>query len=418
MTVTNKNVFKDSRYICYVKQPVKFLKPRLAKLDIELTERCNNRCIHCYINQPENEPEIAACEMSTVFVKDILRQATELGCLTVRFTGGEPLLRKDFVDLYLYARRLGLRVAIYTNARLITVKLAELFARIPPREPIEVSVYGMRPASYDQVAAVPGAFEQFWQGIILLRQYRVPFIVKQSLLPQNRDELQEFTAFAAAIPQMNGHNPGFTMNFDLRTRRDNEAKNRFIKRLRISPQDTLAMLTREPDKYIAEMREFARKFMRPSGDLLFCCGAGLGGACVDAYGQVQMCMLLRHPSTVYPLEISRSRQKKRQTKLSPLKYALNEFFPRIRRIRAANPEYLNRCAVCFLKGLCEQCPAKSWQEHGTIDTPVEYLCQLAHTQAAWLGLVSAGEKAWELSSESWQARLNAFIHGAAKGPLP
>jgi sulfatase maturation enzyme AslB (radical SAM superfamily) len=54
-------------------------------------------------------------------------------------------------------------------------------------------------------------------------------------------------------------------------------------------------------------------------------------------------------------------------------------------MRARNPEYLRRCARCFLKGFCEQCPAKSWSEHGNLDTPVEYLCEVAHAQARYMG---------------------------------
>ena len=381
----------------------------LSQLDIELTDRCNNACIHCYINQPEEDANARAREMETDFVKDVLKQAADLGCLTVRFTGGEPLLREDFQEIYLFARRLGLRVILFTNARLITPELAQLFARTPPGQPIEVSVYGMHAFSYDAVTATKGAFDDFWRGIELLRQYSIPFIVKQSLLPQNREEIPEFEAFAASLPGMD-QKPGYAMNFDLRARQDNPAKNRFIKSLRITPEETLAMLTREPEKYRKGMREFASKFMCPPGDLLFDCGAG-HGACIDAYGNAQMCMLLRHPHTVYSLHPDPNRTEQATPDLPPLKFALTEFFPRLRQLRATNPEYLRRCAVCFLMGLCEQCPAKSWEEHGTLDTPVEYLCQVAHAQARYLGLVAENENGWELAPAIWQARLKAFTTG-------
>jgi MoaA/NifB/PqqE/SkfB family radical SAM enzyme len=393
----------DEINIFHTKQPL------LSQLDLELTERCNNACIHCYINQSEYDLAAHNGEMDTAYVKDVLKQAADLGCLTVRFTGGEPLLRKDFPEIYLFARHLGLRVTLFTNARLITPDLAQLFARTPPGQPIEVSVYGMHAASYDAVAATRGAFYEFWLGVELLRQYNIPFIVKQSLLPQNRDEIPEFEAFAASLPGMD-QKPGYAMNFDLRARRDNPTKNRFIKSLRITPEETLAMLTRDPEKYRKEMREFASKFMRPPGDKLFECGAGQG-ACIDAYGNAQMCMLLRHPETIHPLHAEPDRTEQATPDLSPLKYALTEFFPRLRQMRAANPEYLRRCAVCFLKGLCEQCPAKSWEEHGTLDTPVEYLCQVAHTQARYLGLVAENENAWELDRETWRARLKSFTTG-------
>ena len=76
-----------------------------------------------------------------------------------------------------------------------------------------------------------------------------------------------------------------------------------------------------------------------------------------------------------------------------------EYFKNLKEMKATNPEYLKRCAVCFLKGFCEQCPAKAWAEHGTLDTPVEYLCAVAHAQAHWLGWLKDGDKAWEVEKK-------------------
>ena len=64
----------------------------------------------------------------------------------------------------------------------------------------------------------------------------------------------------------------------------------------------------------------------------------------------------------------------------------------------------------FLKGLCEQCPAKSWMEHGTLDTPVEYLCDVAHAQARYLGLIGDSEKAWEVTNG--KERVERFASGS------
>ena len=375
-------------------------------IDIELTERCNYSCIHCYINKPENSSNLQAREMSTAFIKDVLRQSADLGCLSVRFTGGEPLLREDFIELYVFTRRLGMSVTLFTNGSLIDEELCKLFNEIPPGKPISISVYGMHSQSYDAVVARHGAFKEFWHGINLLIDHDIPFTVKASLLPQNKHEMAEFETFAASIRWMD-HKPSYSMNFDLRARRDNPQKNRYIKSLRLSPQETLSVLSRNPEKYFQGMRQFAKKFMGHPSDKLFSCGAGYG-TCIDAYGNAQMCMLLRHPDTVYSLDPEKHRQNHPETDLSALEYALKVFFPKTREMYATNQAYLNRCAKCFLKGFCEQCPAKSWEEHGTLDTPVEYLCEVAHEQARYLGLVKEGEKAWRLPKEIWQERLKSF----------
>jgi len=367
-------------------------KPLLGHLDIELTERCNNDCIHCCINLPMGDSAAREREMTTEETKRILTEAAALGCLSVRFTGGEPLLREDFEELYLFARRHGMKVLLFTNARLVTPRLADLFACVPPGERVEVTVYGMKPASYEAVSRVPGSYVEFRRGVDLLLDRRVPFVVKGALLPPNRNEMDEFEAWAAAIPAMDKP-PGYSMFFDLRGRRDSEVKNRQIAGLRILPEDGVAILGRRREAYLKDMRQFCTKYMGPSEDKLFACGAG-HGTCVDAYGRAQRCMTLRHPDMAYDL------------KTGSLHDALTSFFPRLREMRAANPDYLARCARCFLKGLCEQCPAKSWGEHGTLDTPVEYLCQVAHAQARDLGLLRDGERAWEVSD--WRERAKAL----------
>ena len=362
-----------------------------GRLDIELTERCNNNCLHCYINQPADNPEIKQRELSTEEVKDILKQAASIGFLTVRFTGGEPLLRDDFEELYLFARKQGLKVILFTNAALISGHLADLFTRIPPLDMIEVSVYGMNRESYEAVTRNPGSFEAAWRGVGLLMAKKIPFIVKGTVLPSNKEELDDFEAWASCIPWMNKP-PGYALFLDLRCRRDSEKRNGIIKKMRLSPEEAAKILARSPD-YVKKMQEFCSKFMAPPGDRLFSCGSGIGGGTVDAYGFLQPCMLLRHPDCVYDL------------KNGSLKDALENFFPVLREMKSRNPDYLTRCARCFLKGLCEQCPGKSWMENGSLDTPVEYLCDAAHAQARSLGLIEPQERAWEV--DNWKDRIKA-----------
>jgi radical SAM protein with 4Fe4S-binding SPASM domain len=363
-----------------------------GRLDIELTERCNSNCLHCYINRPATDTEAKKRELSTEEVKDILKQAASLGFLSARFTGGEPLLREDFEEIYLYARKQGLRVIVFTNATLLSERYADLFARIPPLEMIEVTLYGMSRRSYEAVSRNPGSFSAARRGIELLLAKKVPFIVKGTVLPPNKSELDDFESWAATIPWMNKQ-PGYALFLDLRCRRDSEEKNRTIRKMRLSPEEGRKILERTHN-YVEKMKEFCEKFIAPPGDRLFTCGAGIGGGTVDSYGWLQPCMMLRHPDCVYDL------------KKGSLKDAIVNFFPILRERKSHNPEYLKRCARCFLKGLCEQCPGKSWIEHGGLDTPVEYLCDVAHEQARNLGLILKTEKAWQV--EEWEKRIKDF----------
>ncbi len=370
------------------------LRTKLSHLDMELTERCNNDCVHCLINRPEHDAEALAAELTTAEIKDILKQAAALGCFKVRFTGGEPLLRPDFAEIYLYAKRLGLKVLLFTNATLIDNELIQLLKKYPPGEKVEVTVYGMTKESYESVSRAPGSFDAAFRGTDLLLKNNIPFVVKSAFLPQNQQDVETFESWAKTIPWMDKP-PRYAMFLDLRSRHDSESRNARIQKLRVSPQEGLKLLTRDAESYKQGMRDFCEKFTRPPGDKLFACGAGHKSGTVDAYGRFQMCMLLRHPDFAYDL------------RSGTLEDALDNVFPKFLQTRALNNDYLQKCAKCFLKGVCEQCPAKSWSEHGTLDTPVSYLCEVTHAQARYLGLLEEGEFSWQV--ENWQERLDRFI---------
>lgn len=369
----------------------------LTNLDIELTERCPNNCIHCYINLPQNDASALKKEMSTGEVKRILAEAQELGCLQIRFTGGEPLLRKDFEDIYTFTRQLGMKVLLFTNAVLLTPRIAYLLSEIPPLVPVEISFYGLKQQSYEAVTQTAGSFRKARQGVERLEKMGIPFFIKTAVLPPNRHELEEFERWASGISK-DREAPQLGLVFDLRGRRDSAEKNEAIQNLRLAPEEIDAVLNRNPEGYKKEIGRFLSVFAGSHGKNLFHCNAGKGSACVDAYGTLQLCLQLRHPDTVYDL------------KNGTLRDALKNFFPEVRKIKAENPDYLQRCAQCFLSDLCDQCPAKSWMENGSLDGPVDYLCDLIHSQARLLDLLRADEKAWEV--KDWEKRIQTLWKGS------
>ncbi len=73
------------------------MKRKAWSFDLEITARCNNNCRHCYINLPPGDRNAQANEMSLEQIGKIAQQAVEIGCIWCLITGGEPLLRKDFL---------------------------------------------------------------------------------------------------------------------------------------------------------------------------------------------------------------------------------------------------------------------------------------------------------------------------------
>ncbi len=364
-----------------------------SRLDMELTERCNNNCIHCYINQEENNKELIDKELTTKALKDIITKAANIGVMSIRFTGGEPLLRTDFKEIYLFTKQLGIKITLFTNATLIDKEMSELFKRYPPGDKIEVTLYGLSKRKYEKISRKPGTYKKAMNGINLLLDAKIPFIIKSIYITGKQEEIKKFEEFSKLIPHMD-RNPIFSMNFDLRARRDSTKKNDFIKSLRTSPEDTIRIIARKKQEYKNSMKEFVAKFMGPAKDSIFSCGCGKGGS-IDAYGFLQPCLLMRHPDTVYDL------------KNGTFEEAFDSFFKTLRTIRSTNLEYLEKCAKCFLDGLCERCSAKSWMEHGKLDTPVDYYCEIAHAKAELLGMIKKGEKAWEI--DNYKKRIEKFL---------
>jgi len=369
-------------------------KGYLSQVSMELTERCNNNCVHCYINLPADDDEAKEKEITFAEIKTLVDEAAEMGCLSWQLTGGEPLLREDFSDIYLYLKRKGMRVTLLTNATLINAKIAKLFKKYPPQN-LEVSIYGRSQKTYEAVTRNSGSFDAFRQGINLLKENHIPFTLKTAVLPQNFHEIGKMRSFAQSFT---GKSLGVVLKLNLGSKFNGGSKRDSIKKLRLPPDKVMEVLKQDEERYRKDMEKFCQKFLRvPEDDHLFSCGAGVGGCQIDAYNNFQFCILLRHPDCVYSL------------RKGSFKEAWNEFVPQVREIRANNNKYQEKCQRCFLKSLCEQCPAWSWMEHGLLDEPVEYLCEIAHAEAVWLGLLKEGEKAWEVGIRNGAKKSAALL---------
>jgi hypothetical protein len=270
----------------------------------------------------------------------------------------------------------------------------------------------MRPDSYDAVTRRPGSFKKFRQGMNRLIERGISLVVKSVLLPQLVSEREEFETWAGTLPR-EVRAPAYATTLDLRGRRDDDSKNARISALRLPAPAVIEHLTRDAGSYRIGMAQFAERFLTQPDDRLFRCGA-LHGISVDAYGRAQPCIGVRDPE--YTLELSPAAQgaggssadgdgKEDRDRPRMGLAAAAESFRELRRLRATNPLYISRCARCFLKDLCEQCPAKSWAESGTLDTPVPYLCEIAHAQARYMGWLNEGETGWEVVS--WGTRTAA-----------
>jgi len=160
---------------------------------IELTSRCNLRCVHCYASCGPERGE----RLETDTVRAVLDDAGRLGFRFVQFTGGEPTLHQDLLGLVAHARSCGLEVELFTNAQLLTRSLIGTLLRHDVR--FAVSLYGHRPEVHEAVTRTEGSFERTVQGIRWLREAGARMRVAVVLMEQNCAFAAESLAFAQEI---------------------------------------------------------------------------------------------------------------------------------------------------------------------------------------------------------------------------
>ncbi|HEX8408520.1 MAG TPA: radical SAM protein, partial [Thermoanaerobaculia bacterium] len=135
---------------------------------IEVTNRCPLECAHCYNNLPMNDAGARHRELSLDDHKRLLDELFDLGCLWLLYSGGEIFARPDFLDIYRYAHAKGFLITLFTNATLVTERVADALAQHPPFD-IEVTLYGRTKATYESLTGIPGSFEKCLRGIKLIR---------------------------------------------------------------------------------------------------------------------------------------------------------------------------------------------------------------------------------------------------------
>jgi radical SAM protein with 4Fe4S-binding SPASM domain len=340
---------------------------KLISFDLEVTARCNNNCRHCYINLPADNDQAKRKELSLTQMKRIVEQAVSLGGLWCLITGGEPFLREDFFDIYLYLKKKGLLVSVFTNATLITDEHIGFFKKYPPRD-IEVTVYGTTKEIYETVTRNAGSYEAFRRGLDLLFKNGIKVRLKAMALQSNVGELPEVAVFCRQrTKDYFRFDPFLHLRFD-----GNPKRNEEIKSERLSPEEIVSVERADHERLTA-LKDCDTLIIPQAEHIncnhLFHCGTGSSNFSVSYDGHFRLCSSLWHPDCIYDL------------KKGDLTDAWEKFALKVRDIRTRKKDFLRKCGKCQIINLCIWCPAHSHLETGELDTPVDYFCKLAHARA-------------------------------------
>jgi radical SAM protein with 4Fe4S-binding SPASM domain len=331
---------------------------------IEVTRRCPLTCLHCYNNLPMADGEARARELDYDEHCRLLDQLADAGCLWLLYTGGEIFARRDFLDIYTYAKKKGFLVTLFTNGTLITERIADHLLKWRPFA-IEITLYGLTKETYERLTGIPGSYEKCMRGIRLLLDRGLPLALKTVAVSTNRHEIPAMKRFVE--DELGVH---FKFDSMINPRVDCSQSPLDV---RLAPEECVALDLADPkrgDEWI-QFAEIVRQAVesKPAMDTVYQCGGGVSSFAIDPYGRLSICVL--------------SEAFKYDVREGSFAEGWNGFLHQQRLRKITRP---TKCVRCTLKAVCGMCPANGELENGDPEAPVDWLCQTAHLRAMALDI--------------------------------
>ncbi len=326
---------------------------------LELTSRCNLRCQHCYLGNQLEQHRKRSEERDTQAVLSSLDSWAAAGVFHLVITGGDPMVRRDFAEIYRHAAELGMLVTVFCDGILVSDTILALFHTYPPRG-IEISIYGATAETYETVTRVPGSHAMAWKGIHRLLDAGIRVILKTVLMTLNEHELGDMAQQAEAL--------GCEFKFDAAIFPCLPDHSKEPLDLRVSPETAVKWDMAFPER----RRKWEAAVARPTpeakvGDRIYTCGAGTTAFYCDPFGNLSPCLMTTHYR--YAAE-GRDFQEVWQHELGE--------------IRSRKRTRSGGCLSGPLRNACTHCPAFNHLETGDEETDSAYMKRTAELRYAAL----------------------------------
>ncbi|MDP8259466.1 MAG: radical SAM protein [Candidatus Gygaella obscura] len=324
---------------------------------LELTYRCNLDCIQCYCKGLEDRKE----ELKTEEIKKVICLLADSQCLQLTFSGGEPLIRNDFLELYAFAKKKGFLVSIFTNGLLFNKETIDFFVKSRPQV-IEITVNGATADTYESICGVKDSFRKLKETIKKLTQKNLPVVLKSNLLKQNKDEIYLIKRLSdKLISGPKDHSKGFRFKYDplVLPRLNGDLT---PTKYRLDFNEYIDVLRSDPDI----RNEFKNKALQGFVDLpksrkyLYQCNLWKQHYFFNPYGKIKFCMF----SDKFSVDL---REHNFQLSLKDLFVKLDK------QVFKTN----SKCRDCSLRQICHYCPARAFLEVGNEEASVPYYCDFA-----------------------------------------
>lgn len=298
---------------------------------LDVTYRCNERCIHCYLDHDD------LGEMTTDEIRSILDQLADAGAFFLALSGGEVFMRRDFFDIVEHARKRLFNVKVKTNGVMIREREARRLRELGV-EQIQISVYSHRPEIHDGITKLPGSLRRTIQAICFLKAQGLKVSIANVLMTANAFDNAGVMALAKELGVAYTLDPTITPKID---------------------GDTAVLALRAPvaelqrvfhnEELVGNIAEFCAPPPAPDDDVMdgYPCSAGHTSCYISPYGDV-------FPCVQFPLPSGNVRKQKF---IDIWRGSKN--LEQVRSIRARD---LPTCSACSHVGTCSRCPGLAYME--------------------------------------------------------
>jgi radical SAM protein with 4Fe4S-binding SPASM domain len=317
-------------------------------VQVDLTYRCNERCVHCYLDHHDHG------EMKTGEILELLDQMADAGVFYLTISGGEIMMRRDFFAILEHARKKTFCIKLKTNGILIREKEAERIKALGVQS-VQVSIYSHRPEVHDAITKLPGSLADSIEAIRRLRAQGIHVIMANVLMVKNAEDYAAVRALAAELGAQFIMDPTVTPMMD---------GDRGILSLNVD-EGALREVFRD-EAIVGNVEEFCAPPRGVDDEALdmLPCSAGHTACYVSPYGDV-------YPCVQFPLPTGNVRQTKFLD--------IWRDSPQFQEVRSITVRDLPSCSACTHGATCSRCPGLAYME-GNMRGPSSQDCEKSYAR--------------------------------------
>jgi AdoMet-dependent heme synthase len=313
---------------------------------LDLTYRCNERCVHCYLDHDDHG------EMTTAEIFDLLAQLADAQVFFLTISGGEVLMRRDFFAIVEKARQLLFNVKVKTNGVMVRESEAARLRELGV-EQVQISVYSHRSEIHDSITKLPGSLERTVRAIRFLKSQGLKVSISNVVMNANFADQRGVMMLARELGAEYTLDPTITPKLDGDTS---------VLTLRI-PGGELNQIFHDPE-LVGNVEEFCAPPPPPGEDVMegLPCSAGHTACYISPYGEV-------FPCVQFPLPTGNVRRQKF--------IDIWRDSPQLEEVRSIRAKDLPTCSTCAHVGTCTRCPGLAYME-GNMRGPSTADCEKSY----------------------------------------